>query len=59
MGVVIEICVKHPGGPPRIKGTDLHSSTVPSCSSLGAVFEENKIFGLWRPGAENSCARRK
>jgi hypothetical protein len=23
MGVVIEICVKHPGGPTRIRGTDI------------------------------------
>jgi hypothetical protein len=24
MGVVIEMCVKHPGGPTRIKGTDIY-----------------------------------
>jgi hypothetical protein len=25
MGVVIEICVKHPGGPTRIRGTEISS----------------------------------
>jgi hypothetical protein len=25
MGVVIEICIKYPGGPTRIKGTDMHT----------------------------------
>jgi hypothetical protein len=25
MDVVIEICVKYPGGPTRIKGTDIHT----------------------------------
>ena len=24
MGVVIKICVKYPGGPTRIRGTDVH-----------------------------------
>jgi hypothetical protein len=24
MGVVIEICIKYPGGPTRIKGTNIH-----------------------------------
>jgi hypothetical protein len=28
MGVVIEICVKHPGGPPRIKGTDMATAMM-------------------------------
>jgi hypothetical protein len=27
MGVVIEICVKHPGDPTRMRVTDIHHST--------------------------------
>jgi hypothetical protein len=29
MGVVIEICVKHPGGPTRIKVNDITSTVTP------------------------------
>jgi hypothetical protein len=28
MGVVIEICIKYPGGPNRIKGADIYSVTL-------------------------------
>jgi hypothetical protein len=28
MGVVIEICVKYPGGPTRMKVTDLHTAVT-------------------------------
>jgi hypothetical protein len=28
MGVVIEICIKCPGGPTRIKGTDIDKATL-------------------------------
>jgi hypothetical protein len=28
MGVVIEICAKYPGGPTRMRGTDIYTSQV-------------------------------
>ena len=34
MGVVIEICVKYPGGPTRNKGTDIHANTNTNVSGL-------------------------
>jgi hypothetical protein len=36
MGVVIEICVKYPGGPTRIKGTDMLLYAV-SCQGIVVI----------------------
>ena len=35
--IVIEICVKHPGGPTRIRirGTDLHCAVTVPCTMRG------------------------
>ena len=60
MGVVIEMCVKCPGGRPRMKGTDVHVLGLCRSGNLClAWFALDIDNGPWPPGVGVSTSSTK
>ena len=49
MGVVIEICLKYPGGPTRMRVTDVHPDFWMSIYPAGSIDATRFVFHLCLP----------
>jgi hypothetical protein len=54
MGVVIEICVKYPGGPTRNKGTDIYGYCMHACAA--AKLQRQRTRGAMTPREGGTAA---